>query len=213
MSSCYDSIKRIDPLTEFQLKGLSQAVHRVRFYPKKFIRMGMHGMGRPSVYETASLFRMSESEHTELKAFIPQPFLDESVVRYFLRFQAMKGRLDGQSGWMQTSRPMAIAAWSLCHENSIFVSEPVSPSASFEERTAVGNIIHDGNKAFVSTEFRRQFSVPSENLVTQTPPVRYAFNRGEGFLMGLSLFHEIKESDRLRDWFCLGIPPGFAYDF
>lgn len=213
MSSCYDSLKRIEPLTEIQLKGLSQAIHRVRFYPKKFIRMGIHGMGRPSVYETASLFRMAEPTHHELKAFIPQPFLDESVVRYFLRFPTMMGRLDGQSGWMNTSRPMAIAAWSLNHENSIFVSEHIPDSTPFEERIAPGNVIHDGEKAFISTRFRQQFIKPSSSLVTQTAPVRHSFNRGEGFLMGLSLYHEIKESDRARDWFCLGIPPGFAYDF
>lgn len=213
MSSCYDKIQRIPSLTPEQLHGLSQMVHQIRFYRKKFMRMGMHKMGRPSCYETSSLFKMPNELHEEIKQFIPKDWLDQSVVRYFLRFPTIFGRLDGQDCWMDKPRPMAIAAWSLTGKNSIFVSEPIPEDTPFEKMYADGNIVKSKRGTYTCNEFRRRFIARTEPVAVQTAPVRHAFDRGEGFLMGLSLFHEIHESDRIRDWFCLGIPPGFAHDF
>lgn len=205
MSASRTVFKRIESLTPEQLKGLVEAGQTQRMWPKRYPRMGLHGMDRPSVYETCSLFKIPFNEARVIKSFIPPKFGDESVVRYFLNFPAKEGFLDGQSCWIGVPRPMDIVAWSLTDDNQIRVSTPLDDDIPLKDKLRPGNIvIADG----VTQIVQRSGSVTLANskiTAVQTPPKTHTFNKGEGFLMSLNHYHEILKRDDAHQWFCLGI--------
>lgn len=201
----FERIETLSPETVSQLL----AHHRdLGTWPKKFMRMGINGMDRPSTYETCSLFRIPIRRHKEIMSLVPAKFGDISVVRYFLKIPAKQGFLDGQSYWMDKARPIHVVAWSLTDGNKINVSTPYAANSSRRDLLTEGNIAFVNGKPIILDRNSKIKHADAELTHVQTAPKTHVFNKGEGFLMNLSRYHEIVKADEDRLWFCLGVVPG-----
>lgn len=200
--------RRIESLTEDQVENLLLAASENILYPKRFMRMGINGISRPSVYETCSMFKLPIRQHRAIMAHLPSWYADRSIVRYFLKFPAKTGFLDGQSYWMDKSRPMDIVAWSLTDNNQIRVSTPLDPSARQADKLVEGNIVVVDGVPHEVTKADKVLLKDKEITIAETRPKTHTFNKGEGFAMSLSRYHEIVKREEDHLWFCLGVIQG-----
>lgn len=208
MSSPEASFKRIESLTPTQLDELVAASKSVTMYPKRFMRMGINSVNKPSVYETCSFFKLPIRQAKLLKSMLPEKYASRSILRYFLRFPAETGFLDGQSCWIGVPRPVDMVAWSLTDDNQIRVSTPLPQDAPIKEKLRVGNIvIADGVTQIVDKLGCIQLA-DKKITAAQTPPKTHTFNKGEGFMMSLNHYHEIVARKEEHLWVCIGVMSG-----
>lgn len=204
MSASRTGFKRIESLSPEELENLVQAAGEVTMYPKRFMRMGINGMERPSVYETCSFFKLPIREAKRLKALLPQKYADVSVLRYFLKFPANTGFLDGQSCWVGVPRPVDIVAWSLTDNNQIRVSTPLPDDASLKQKLQPGNVVIADGKTQITDRTSIVTLAGAKITNAQTAPMTHTFNKGEGFLMSLNHYHEILKRGEDHLWVCMG---------
>lgn len=205
MSASRTGFKRIESLSPDELENLVQAASEVTMYPKRFMRMGINGMEKPSVYETCSFFKLPIRDAKRLKALLPQKYAEVSVLRYFLKFPANTGFLDGQSCWVGVPRPVDIVAWSLTDNNQIRVSTPLPDDAPLKEKLRVGNVVIADGKTLITDRTSIVTLAGAKITNAQTSPMTHTFNKGEGFLMSLNHYHEILKRGEDHLWVCMGV--------
>lgn len=204
MSASEVGFKRIESLTPKELEEIVAAGNSVTMYPKRYMRMGINGLKKPSVYETCSLFKLPVRQALGIKALLPKRYADVSVLRYFLKFPANTGFLDGQSCWIGVPRPFDIVAWSLTDDNQIRVSTPLDNNAPIKDKLRVGNIVIADGVTQIVDQTTQVTLRDSAITAAQTPPKTHTFNKGEGFMMSLNHYHEILKRGEDHLWICIG---------
>lgn len=208
MSSSEVGFKRIESLTPEQLQGLTAASKTVTLYHKRYMRMGINGISRPSMYQTCSLFKLPIARHQEILKMAPGKYADNSVVRYFLQFEPGVGFLDGQTYWMNKPRPIQVVAYALTDNNQIRVSSVYGPDTPKDMLYTEGNIAFIDGKPHILDRFDKVKLKDVKLTHVQTPPKTHTFNKGEGFILSLDRYHEILKQDNEQLWFCMGVMHG-----
>lgn len=207
MGSVSDSrINRVAPLTQEQVDALNAYADSHVMYPSRFPRMGLHKIARPSVYSLHSMYKQSVRERFDLRKHLPQEYVDQAVLEYFLEFPEGTGFLDLQTYWVNQRPSMRIIAWALTGNENFWCSEKVAnPKITPESSNLYGHIVASQDQVAILDANNIESWSRADHFVLQTPVRPFEVKKGEGFNMSLNLAHEVRASSKRQLWFCLGL--------